>query len=98
MEKSWKSAEWFSEAMLEVESDKFSSISMRMVQVIELADESDITSDSYDKEIILEGPGADTSRIWYASTSGENLNASVMTIKMEISSIEDVQEKELAER
>ena len=75
-------------AVKHCDEDGYDIMSVRMVQVIELADESDITSGSYDEDIILEGPGA--SRIWYSSTSGENLNASVMPIKMEISSIEDV--------
>ena len=50
-------------AVKHCDEDGYDIMSVRMVQVIELADESDITSGSYDEEIILEGPGADTSRI-----------------------------------
>ena len=75
------------------DDEGYDIVSLKMVSIInEEESEAIITSGSYDEEKILEGPGADESRIQSIINTQESSISQVMPVKMEISSVEDLKQ------
>ena len=61
-----------------------------MVNIIQDPEESITESSTYDEEIILEGPGMDSSRVSYSIEPTTSQEIPLMLVRMEITSVEDV--------
>ena len=80
------------------DDEGYDIMSAYMVSVIHDPNEGELVSSDYDKEIILEGPEMDSSRISTTATEVSSSQIPLMPMKMEITSIEDLSSSSSSEK